>query len=354
MQHTKNIDTIYCGTEVWNVLNTYLEKVKYSNIYILTDSNTRNYCLPAFIQYTNLNSQPTLLEMPQGEENKTIETCLQLWNQLSESKADRNSLLINLGGGVISDLGGFVASTFKRGIHFINIPTSLLAMVDAAVGGKNGVDLGSIKNQIGTINAAQLVLIDTRFLKTLPKAHITSGVAEMLKHGIIASEKYFSNVLNMSPANSNFDSLIWESVEIKNHIVAEDPSETGLRKTLNYGHTLGHAIESYCLQNSERKTLLHGESIAIGMILATFISSEIVSFPKKLLYKISSGILSMFEKVPFTKTDVNEICKLLIYDKKNSGGKVYFVLLEDFNKPVINCEVPNALIHKAFKYYENF
>ncbi len=354
MQHTKNIDTIYCGEGVWEVFNSYIRSRKPSGIYILTDSNTRKFCLPKFVESANFQTEPTVFEIPQGEENKTIETCLHLWNCLSESRADRNSILINLGGGVVTDLGGFVASTFKRGINYINVPTSLLAMVDASVGGKNGVDLGSLKNQVGVVNAAKLVLIDTRFLTSLPQEHFTSGLAEMLKHGIIASEKYFDDVLNASVSDSQFESLIWESVEIKNRIIAEDPTEIGVRKTLNYGHTIGHAIESYCLQNSEKETLLHGEAIAIGMILATFISSEMLSFPKESLKKITSGIRSKFKNVSFSDTDISAICKLLIHDKKNSNGKVYFVLMEDFKKPSINCEVPNSLIHKAFTFYQSF
>jgi 3-dehydroquinate synthase len=354
MQQLNHIDSIYCGTAVWDILNKYLKARDYASVFVLTDSNTAIYCLPAFMEYIDPDYTPQVLEMPAGEAHKSIDTCMNLWNQLSERMADRNSLLINLGGGVVTDLGGFVASTFKRGIDFINIPTSLLAMVDASVGGKNGVDLGSLKNQIGVLRIPELVLLDEQFLKTLPKAHLISGMAEMLKHGLITSEAYFDQVLALNTDRAVDAGLIWESVLIKSRIVSEDPSEKGLRKTLNYGHTLGHAIESYCLKQPSIKTLLHGEAIAIGMILATYISSELLTFPKVSLQKVTTGIRKIFELSTFTETDIKAIIDLLIYDKKNRGGKIYFVLLNDFGQAVIDCEVPNSLIISAFDYYKNF
>jgi 3-dehydroquinate synthase len=262
--------------------------------------------------------------------------------------------LINLGGGVVTDLGGFVASTFKRGIDFINIPTSLLAMVDASVGGKTGIDLGSLKNQVGVIKQPALVLLDPEFLHTLPDAHCRSGQAEMLKHGIIGSEVYFDRVLEFDIHKPDSEELIWESVLIKNRVVTEDPLEKGLRKILNYGHTLGHAIESQSLQKNSENPLLHGEAIAVGMILATYISTKMLDFPEESLDKITSGILSIFQKRSFSVTEIKEITDLLIYDKKNSRGKIYFVLLTDFALHKINCEVPDSLITEAFSYYEAY
>lgn len=352
MPTPKNISSVYCGTAIWKVLNDYLSTAAHSSIFVLTDSNTRHHCLPKLLSEVTVGTKPIVLEIPAGEHHKNITSCLKLWNELSEMNADRSSLLINLGGGVVTDLGGFVASTFKRGIDFINIPTSLLAMVDASVGGKTGVDLGNLKNQVGVINDPALVLLDLEFLHTLPEAHRRSGQAEMIKHGIIASEVYFDSVLEFDIRNEDAEELIWESILIKNQVVTEDPLEKGLRKVLNYGHTLGHAIESHALRMNKEDPLLHGEAIAIGMILATYISSELLDFPKSSLQKISSGILSVFEKRSFSDSEIKEIVDLLIYDKKNQGGKIYFVLLHDFAKHKINCEVPDSLIKEAFSYYE--
>jgi 3-dehydroquinate synthase len=346
--------SVYFNEGSWAALSNILEALSPTKVFILTDTNTKTYCLDRLIKNVNFKSVPEVLTIPSGEINKTITTCVGLWNELSGKGADRNSLLINLGGGVVTDLGGFVASTFKRGIEFINIPTSLLAMVDASVGGKNGVDLGILKNQIGIIRNPKCVIIDSKFLKTLPKEQLTSGYAEILKHGLIHSEAYWNLAAKFnSTSSTETDDLIWGSVLIKNEVITEDPNENGLRKTLNYGHTLGHAIESYLLEHSSKESLLHGEAIAIGMILATYISSEELSFPKIKLEAVTRTILHNFPKVIFNDLDIEEIIKLLIYDKKNNAGKVYFVLLSDFGKHKTNKEVSNSLIYRAFEYYEN-
>ncbi len=352
---TKDRGSVYCNDGVWNALNTQLLELQPSGIFILTDINTKKYCLPVFLEKLTTKKAIEVLVIPSGETHKNIDTCLQLWNELSQKGADRKSLMINLGGGAVTDLGGFVACTFKRGIEFINIPTSLLAMVDASVGGKNGVDLGPIKNQIGVIKDPYSVFIDTIFLKTLPGAEITSGFAEMLKHGLITSEDYWDRIQEFDLTRPvEACELIWESVGIKDNVVTVDPLEYGLRKMLNYGHTLGHAIESYFLESSEKETLLHGEAIAVGMILATYISSELVAFPKEKLRKVTETIFSHFPKISFNKEDINAITMLLKYDKKNSNGKVYFVLLKDIGVRKIDCEVSNELIFKAFDFYKNF
>ncbi|PHS64153.1 MAG: 3-dehydroquinate synthase [Flavobacterium sp.] len=351
----KNINGVYCNSNSWEALEIKVSKLNPSKIFILVDENTREHCLPLFLNKNRYNSDFEILEISSGELNKNIETCLKLWNQLSDKVADRNSLIINLGGGVITDMGGFVASTFKRGIAFINIPTTLLSMVDASIGGKNGVDLGMLKNQIGIIRNPEMVLIDTGFLKTLANHQITSGYAEMLKHGLIHSTKYWNEVKAINETNiEKLEDLLWKSVLIKNEVITEDPFEKGIRKTLNYGHTLGHAIESYCLKNTNTKTLLHGEAVAIGMILATYISNKLIDFPEETLNEINYHILKKFPRTTFDDSAVNEIISLLKYDKKNDKGKVLFVLLKDIGLPEINCEVPNKLIIKAFEYYKNY
>ena len=231
-------------------LNKHLSENKYSKIFIIVDSNTNEFCLPNFLPLLETELAVEIIEFENGESFKNIETCVSIWNVLTELGADRKSLIINLGGGVVTDLGGFVASTYKRGIHFINVPTTLLSMVDASVGGKNGVDLGNLKNQIGVINVPKMVIIDTNYLETLPQNEMRSGLAEMLKHGLIYDKAYWEKFLDLNTSHlQDLDALIHKSVVIKNEIVMQDPNENGIRKALNFGHTLGHAIESYFLEN---------------------------------------------------------------------------------------------------------
>jgi len=344
---------IHFNSNCYKVLNSYIEKSNFSKLFVLADSNTHEHCLSYFLSHINTHQNIEIIEIEAGEINKTIDTCVGVWNTLSDLDGDRKSLLINLGGGVVTDLGGFVASCFKRGINFINVPTSLLAMVDASVGGKTGVDLGTLKNQIGVINLSDMVLVDTKFLETLPQNEMRSGLAEMLKHGLIQDEAYWHKMSDLSKFTlDDLDNLIYESIIIKKNVVAEDPHENGLRKTLNYGHTLGHAIESYCLSNDKKQTLLHGEAIAVGMLLATYISYKQLSFPKKKLDNIKSTIQGIYGLVDLTSDDYTEIIELMKFDKKNTHGNINFVLLEDIGKTKIDCLVENSLIIEAFNYYK--
>lgn len=349
---TTNTYTIHFNSSCYTQLNTYLNTEQFSKIFILIDTNTHNYCLSHFIPKLETTVDIEIIEIEAGEHHKTIETCVGVWESLSELGADRKSLLLNLGGGVVTDLGGFVACTFKRGIKYINIPTSLLAMVDASVGGKNGVDLGVLKNQVGVISAGEMVLIDTEFLDTLPQNQLKSGLAEMLKHGLIYDRKYWDKMTDLSQLTlEDLDQLIYESVIIKKDIVEKDPFENNIRKSLNYGHTLGHAIESYFLSSTEKEDLLHGEAIAIGMILATYISSELLNFPKDDLKMIKTVIMNTFKHVDILSSDHEAIIELLKYDKKNEHGNINFVLLEAIGQPKTNCIVDNQLILEAFAYY---
>jgi len=344
--------SIHFNTACYTELNAYLLDSNFSKIFVLVDHNTHNHCLSYFLSQVITDQALEIIEIQAGEINKTIETCVGVWDTLSDGNADRKSLMINLGGGVVTDLGGFVASTFKRGIEFINVPTSLLAMVDASVGGKTGVDLGVLKNQIGVINFSEMVLIDTQFLNSLPQNEMRSGLAEMLKHGLIQDETYWNKMSDLSQSSlADLDALIYESVEIKKNVVVQDPNENGLRKTLNFGHTLGHAIESYFLSAENKTTLLHGEAVAIGMILACYISNKLTGFPDDKLDSISRVILKTYGKVEFNDQDYGHIIELLKFDKKNTHGNINFVLLEDIGIPKIDCKVSNALILESFKYY---
>ncbi|MAU16065.1 MAG: 3-dehydroquinate synthase [Muricauda sp.] len=329
-------------------LNQHVANRKYSKTFLLVDENTKEHCLPVFNEIFD-GTIDSILEIQSGEENKHIQTCVQLWEDLSNLDGDRKSLLINLGGGVLTDMGGFVASTFKRGIDFINIPTTLLSMVDASIGGKTGVDLGSLKNQIGVINQPQMVLIFPEFLKTLDKRQTKSGYAEMLKHGLIQDKAYWKDLTEKN--NFADPSCIQRSIAIKNEVVLQDPTEQGLRKILNFGHTLGHAIESYCLENQDKRTLLHGEAIAVGMVLEGYLSHELRGLSKLALDEIKKGFMKHFDKVDFSDEDINAILELLKYDKKNSHGNVNFVLLQAIGEAVTDITVPEELFQKAFAYY---
>jgi 3-dehydroquinate synthase len=351
--HTETY-SIHFNSSCYTHLNSFISANNFSNIFILVDANTHEYCLPKLMSNLNTEIPLEIIEIEAGEQHKTIDTCVGVWNTLSDLGADRKSLILNLGGGVVTDLGGFVACTFKRGIKYINIPTTLLAMVDASVGGKTGVDLGTLKNQVGIINSGEMVLIDTSFLETLPQNQLKSGLAEMLKHGLIYDRAYWNKLTDLSKLTLNdLDALIYESVEIKNSIISKDPFENGMRKHLNFGHTLGHAIESYFLSDPNTEELLHGEAVAIGMVLECFLSAELLQFPKEDLKTVSKVINNMYNSIEIKPTDHEAIIELLKYDKKNEHGNINFVLLEAIGKPKINCLVDNALIIKAFEYYKN-
>lgn len=345
---------IVFNTSGYQKLNALIQVNTYTKIFIIVDSNTQEHCLPSFLNTLETTVVIEIIEIEPGETHKTIETCSGVWDALAVLDADRKGLIINLGGGVVTDLGGFVASTFKRGMDFINIPTSLLSIVDASVGGKTGVDLGSLKNLIGIINNPQLVVIDTGFLATLPKNEMRSGLAEMYKHGLIADLEYWQQLSDLTTMTTDdLNQLIYDSIIIKNNVVLEDPTEQNVRKTLNYGHTLGHAIESYCLSNSKKQTLLHGEAIAIGMILESYLSNKQTGLPQEQLENISAVFSNMYDHIPFTQEDIDQVIELLKYDKKNMNGKVNFVLLKEIGIGVIDQEIPNDLIYEAFDYYRN-
>ncbi|MCK0157857.1 3-dehydroquinate synthase [Cellulophaga sp. F20128] len=342
---------IHFNEKAYSELNIHLEKSNYSKVFILVDENTHQNCLPSFMAQISGDYDFEIIEIEEGEINKNIETCTQVWYALSELDADRKSLIINLGGGVVTDLGGFVASTYKRGIAFINVPTTLLSMVDASVGGKTGVDLGSIKNQVGVINQPEMVLIISSFLQTLESRQMQSGFAEMLKHGLIRDKKYW-NELNLVSDLTNLDAFIYDSVLLKNEVVIQDPTEQNLRKILNFGHTLGHAIESYFLESKTHNTLLHGEAIAVGMVLEGFLSNKLTGLADTQLENIKTTFINRYGKVSFNDEDITNILSLLKFDKKNSHGNINFVLLKTIGECQIDVIVSEDLLRESFAYYK--
>mgnify|MGYP005989845527 CR=1 FL=1 len=342
---------VHFQEKAYKELSNLIVENNYSIIFILVDENTMECCYPKFI--TNLSTDKTIevIEIEAGEIHKNIETCVGVWNAITELGGDRKSLLITLGGGVITDLGGFVASTFKRGIDFVNIPTTLLSIVDASVGGKTGIDLGVLKNQIGLFSNPQMVLVDTNFLSTVSEREIKSGLAEVLKYGITYDIKLFNEIKGNK--DLKIKDLIFRSIEIKNEVVLQDPKEKNLRKILNFGHTLGHAIESFYLESSDKENLTHGEAIAIGMVCESYISSKLLGFSSKKVIDIKQVVLSIYNKTELLKEDFPSIMDLLKHDKKNVNGQVNFVLLNDYENCKLDCKVSEELIIESLEFYNS-
>ncbi len=329
-------------------LTDFIHENSYSSVFLLVDENTNTHCAPLFLSKLATTLPIEIIEIEAGETHKNMDTCLGVWHALTELQADRSSLLLNLGGGVLTDLGGFTASCFKRGIDFINIPTSLLGMVDAAIGGKTGIDLGVLKNQIGLFSEPKMVLIDADFLHTLPTRELKSGTAEILKYGLTSDATMYHQLRDGKKAL--FTDFIHRSIAIKNNIVLSDPTEKNTRKTLNFGHTLGHAIESYFLA-SDRANLAHGEAIAIGMVCECYLSNQLQNFSLERLQDIKNTVLKIYPKVAIKEMEFEAIFMFLKHDKKNTGGHVHFVLLSALEKPHLDCVVPKELLSKSLQFY---
>ncbi|WP_288955696.1 3-dehydroquinate synthase [uncultured Polaribacter sp.] len=335
----------------YTALSNLVTTKNYSTIFILVDENTFEHCYPKFIPNFDTDKPIEVIEIESGEINKNLETCTGVWNAITELGGDRKSLLITLGGGVITDLGGFVASCFKRGIDFVNIPTTLLSMVDASVGGKTGVDLGVLKNQIGLFANPEMVIVDNAYLSTVEEREIKSGTAEIIKYGLTYDIKLFNEVKQNKYLK--IKDLIFRSIEIKNEVVLQDPKEQSLRKILNFGHTLGHAIESFYLESEDKENLTHGEAIAIGMVCESYISSKLLGFPSEKVDEVKEVVLSIYNKTNLLQEDFSKIMDLLKHDKKNVNGQVNFVLLNDYEDFKIDCKVPEDLIVESMDFYNN-
>lgn len=317
-----------------------------SQVFFLTDENVAPFWLPETEYWLGCKNAVEIV-IRSGEQYKTLQTVQRIWKTLMKHHADRNALLINLGGGTITDLGGFAASTYKRGIKFINIPTTLLAMVDAAIGGKTGIDFGGAKNQIGTFAEAEEVIIDPVFLETLPQRQVLSGLAEMLKYGFIADANLLETNLE------NYKQYIVRAGEIKSEIVAKDPHEAGLRKILNFGHTIGHAVESHCLTTDY--PLLHGEAIALGIAAALWLSVKQMGLDEKVLQNFETRLPELLSEadISLSETDIEPIMSFLVHDKKNKGEKSQFVLIEAIEKTVWDVEVEPELMRQSLVHIIN-
>ena len=330
-------------------LNDFIKQGKYSRFFVLTDEHTAVHCLPLLQEALGDNTNYDLIEIAAGEESKSIDFCVGIWKNLIDFDADRNSLLINLGGGVVTDLGGFAASTYKRGIDFIHIPTTLLSQVDASVGGKTGIDIDNLKNIIGTFTQPKAVFIEHAFLNTLPARQVKSGVAEMLKHGLIADAAYWEN-LKKSDLEHPTAQLVHQSVLIKNKVVIADPTERGLRKILNFGHTIGHAIESYSLDN-DVNPLTHGEAIAAGMICEAYLSHQKAGLSLTAMQEIIDVLMGIYGKYDLKEESFAHLTAVMRKDKKNVGGKINCSLLANIGDCRTDFVCTNDELCESLRYY---
>jgi len=319
-------------------------------IFILADETTQQLCLPLVEGFACLKGAQHIT-IGATDTHKTLDSLSHVWEALGEGGATRHSLLINIGGGMVTDLGGFAASTFKRGINYINIPTTLLSMVDASVGGKTGINFRGLKNEIGVFNNAETVILDTQFLKTLDQDNILSGYAEMLKHGLISDEKMWAELLNYDLRMKNLESLqrmVAESVAVKQRIVTEDPTEQGIRKALNLGHTAGHAFESFALS---KQPILHGYAVAYGLICELYLSCIKTGFPTDKMHQTVSFIHEHYGKMDITCDDYPQLLEFMTHDKKNVAGVINFTLLGGIGDIRINQYATKDEIYEALDFY---
>lgn len=349
-------------------LATAISECEHDKLFVLTDENTERFCWPIIKDFFCLR-KANLIVIKSGDTNKNLESISHVWTELQCMGATRHSCLINLGGGMVTDLGGFAASAFKRGIDFINIPTTLLSMVDASVGGKTGINFGGLKNEIGVFNESKFVILDTQFLKTLDHENILSGYAEMLKHGLISDEKMWAELIGFmdesiwfmddsqdkkQQATSNhklstLNQLLADSVKVKERIVEEDPKERGIRKALNVGHTIGHAFESFAMKSG--KPILHGYAVAYGIITELYLSVIKCGFPQDKLRQTVNAIRKNYGQLPITCDDYPTLLELMTHDKKNTSGQINFTLLGNIGDIRINQTATEEEIKEVLDFY---
>lgn len=330
-------------------LKVFLSSVNYSSVFILVDENTKQHCLPVL---QNIISDLKIIETKSGEVNKNLSTCELIWQQLIEHNADRKALFINLGGGVIGDMGGFAASCYKRGIDFINIPTTLLSQVDSSIGGKLGIDFKYGKNLIGLFRNPKAVFISAQFFKSLPQRQFINGFAEIFKHALIQDKDQWQKYKDIDVLNTDMNDIVYHSLLIKKAVVETDPFEKGLRKILNFGHTIGHAIEAYSLEN-EKDSLLHGEAIAIGMICEAYLSVKKCCLQENELEEIKTVLLKHFPKHDVSTFDTEKLLQIMSIDKKNEGATIMVALLSEIGKCEYDIAISKEEITESIYYYIN-
>ncbi len=332
-------------------LKSCIDKIAADKVFILTDNNTQQHCLPKIKSIVE-DCYADVITIPSGDDNKNLTSLAQVWEFLTKNNASRKSLLINIGGGMITDLGGFAASTFKRGIRYINIPTTLLSVVDAATGGKTGINFCGLKNEIGVINPAEFVLINVDFFKTLDENNLLSGFAEMIKHALISNNENWKNILRFDLESFNLDALkplLKDSLQVKEDIVAKDPKEENLRKALNFGHTFGHAFES--LSYEQGKPALHGFAVAWGMLCELYLSHTRLAFPKEILLVYRQILKDFYGFYTINCKDYERIFELMTHDKKNESSQINFTLLSNIGEIKINQTATKDEIFEVLDFY---
>ncbi len=352
-----NQQKVLIADELEQTLTEAVSECERDRIFILTDENTERLCLPLVDGFLCLEGAKTIV-IGASDTNKNLDSLSHVWEELGQGGATRHTLLINIGGGMVTDLGGFAASTFKRGINYINIPTTLLAMVDASVGGKTGINFRGLKNEIGVFNNASSVILHTPFLRSLDRENILSGYAEMLKHGLISNEKMWAELMNFDIEQPDFNKLqqmLADSVAVKQRIVTEDPTEQGIRKALNLGHTAGHAFESYALKQSVigdlQSPILHGYAVAFGLICELYLSCVKTGFPTDKMHQTVSFIKEHYGKMAITCDDYPTLLELMTHDKKNVAGTINFTLLGGIGDIRINQTATKEDIYEALDFY---
>ena len=324
----------------------------HTKVFLLLDENTDKFCLKIINSIDLLNSNTIKIVIPSGEQNKNIETVQDIWSKLIENHADRKSLLINVGGGMVTDIGGFAASCYQRGIDFVNIPTTLLGMIDAAVGGKTGIDFQGLKNQIGLFSQPLAVVIIFEFLQTLPERELLSGLAEIIKYGFIVDRCFLEAKIQNSPANLVNPVLIKKAVDVKNEITCQDATEQGRRKILNFGHTIGHALETYLIEH--QREMRHGEGVALGMLSALYLSEKYCNLNYNITLYYKEIYAKNFNRFDLNDIPVGELLEIMRHDKKNEGGDIRFVLIEDYGKPVYDVVVKPEDIVDSINYLVDY
>ena len=340
--------TIFFGPDALTALGELLRRPAVSQVFVLTDSNTGRLCYPLLQPY--LPTEHTVIELPAGEEAKTLASCETVWSELTDRRADRHAVLMNLGGGVLTDLGGFCAALYKRGIRFVQVPTTLLAQVDASVGGKTGVDFQGFKNQLGVFQEPAAVCIDPQFLRTLDPRQLKSGYAEIVKHSLIADAAAFQEQRQTGMFIEDWTATIQASVALKQSIVAQDPLEAGPRKLLNFGHTVGHALESYLLVQPGRE-ILHGEAVAAGIVCEAWLSVQRGLLGADALGQIETFLFSVFEKVQFVLLETDAIAEYAWQDKKNAGSVINCTLLQGIGQGIYDQPVTIRELADSLRYY---
>ena len=344
------LEVILCES-LENSLAEAIEKCPHDRLFILTDEHTHRLCLP---QLQNIPAIQDATEIIIGAEDvhKNLETLASVWQALSEQGATRHSLLINLGGGMVTDLGGFAAATFKRGIAYINIPTTLLSMVDASVGGKTGINFNGLKNEIGVFAPASSVLLETGFLRSLDAHNFFSGYAEMLKHGLISTPEHLAELLSFDTEQIDYAALkamVGRSVQVKENIVEQDPKEHGIRKALNLGHTIGHAFESLAL--AENRPVLHGYAVAWGIVCELYLSHIKTGFPKEKMRQTIQFIKENYGAFAFNCKQYDRLYELMLHDKKNTAGIINFTLLKEVGDICLNQTADKETIFEVLDFY---